>query len=61
MVCVLSTHVAQMEVQSYLLLVLEDLHVKHSHLSGSEKVQPILVGVITRQRVQARVVQHHSV
>ena len=40
---------------------LEDLHVKHSHLSGSEKVQPILVGVITRQRVQARVVQHRSV
>ena len=39
----------------------EDLHVRHSHLSGSEKVQPILVGVNTRQRLQARVVQHHSV
>ena len=65
MVCVLRTHVAQMEVQSYLLLVLiVSLKIFMSNTAtsvGVKKVQPILAGVNTRQRVQARVVQHHSV
>ena len=39
----------------------EDPHVTLGHLSGSEKIEPILVSVLEQQGLRGRVVQQHSV